>query len=154
MSIKIKNVLLGCFLVSLFFACNSEPKIETKRVVKRIVKQVEDAPNKDSELALLMRKMYLDADSIKQLIVTETGTISDDFILELETVHTAKATDPDVKTAEFDAFNKSLISQAKVIQASSANQVEEFNKLVNRCIACHQSFCPGPIKRIKKLIID
>jgi hypothetical protein len=150
-----KNILLGCFLASLFFACNSEPKTVTKTVVKkRIIKQVDDAPNKDSELALLMRKMYLDADSIKQLIVTETGTVSDDFIKELETVHTAKATDPEVKTAEFDAFNKSLIIQAKAIQENPANQVEEFNRLVSRCIDCHQSFCPGPIKRIKKLRIN
>tara|TARA_B110000091_G_C13683990_1_gene419138 strand:- start:395 stop:685 length:291 start_codon:yes stop_codon:yes gene_type:complete len=96
----------------------------------------------------------LDADSIKQLIVSETGTISDDFIAELETVHTAKATDPDVKTVEFDAFNKSLIIQAKVIQENPENQVEEFNRLVSRCIDCHQSFCPGPIRRIKKLRID
>ena len=113
-----------------------------------------NAPNKDSELALLMRKMYLDADSIKQLIVTQTGTISDDFIVELENVHTAKATDPEVKTAQFDAFNKSLIIQAKAIQDNPENQVEEFNQLVNRCIDCHQSFCPGPIRRIKKLKIN
>jgi len=154
MSIKKKYILLGCFLASLFFACNSAPNVETKTEIKRIVKQVENAPNKDSELALLMRKMYLDAASIKQLIVTETGTVSTEFIEELETVHTAKATDPDVKTAEFDAFNKSLIHQAKAIQENPENQVEEFNKLVNRCIACHQSFCPGPIKRIKKLRIN
>lgn len=148
-----KQILLGCFLVSLFFACNSETEKEVKKVVKTVKVVTSDAPNKDSELALLMRKMYLDADSIKQLIVTETGTISDDFIRELETVHTAKPTDPDVKTAEFDAFNISLINQAKAIQDNPNNQVEEFNLLVNRCIDCHQSFCPGPIKRIKKLRI-
>ena len=151
---SIKNVILGCFLASLFFACNSEPKTTTKTVVKRIVKQADSAPNKDSELALLMRKMYLDADSIKQLIITETGTVSDEFIKELETVHTANPTDPDVKTATFDAFNQSLISQAKALQGNPENKTEEFNRLVSRCIDCHQNFCPGPIKRIKKLRID
>ena len=153
MLINIKNIVLGCFLVSLFFACNSEPQKKVKKVVKTVTVVTSDSPEKNSELALLMRKMYLDADSIKQLIVTETGTVSDDFIAELETVHTAKATDPDVKTAEFDAFNLSLINQAKAIQDNPENQVEEFNKLVNRCIDCHHSFCPGPIKRIKKLRI-
>tara|TARA_B100000809_G_C15125240_1_gene525970 strand:+ start:756 stop:1220 length:465 start_codon:yes stop_codon:yes gene_type:complete len=154
MHIKMKELILGCFLASLFFACNPEPKTEVKRVVKIVKVVSSDTPNKDSELALLMRKMYLDADSIKQLIVNNTGTISDGFIAELETVHIAKATDPDVKTAEFDAFNKSLVNQAKAIQENPENQVEEFNKLVSRCIDCHQSFCPGPIKRIKKLRID
>jgi len=149
-----KNIFMGCFLASLFFACNSEPTTVTKLVVKRVVKKTAVVPNKSSELAVLMRKMYLDADSIKHLIITETGTISDDFIAELETVHTAKATDPDVKTAEFDAFNKSLINQAKALKETDGDKVEAFNKLVARCIACHQTFCPGPIKRIKKLRID
>ena len=58
MSIKIKQILMGCFFASLFFACNSEPKTVTKTVVKRVVKQTSNAPNKDSELALLMRKMF------------------------------------------------------------------------------------------------
>lgn len=151
---NIKNILLGCFLASLFFACNIEPKTATKTVVKRIVKQAESSPNKDSELALLMRKMYLDADSIKALIVSKKGTISDEYITVLENVHSAIPTDPDVKTPEFDAFNKSLISQAEVLKAAEGNYEEEFNKLVSRCIDCHQSFCPGPIKRIKKLRID
>jgi len=59
-----------------------------------------------------------------------------------------------VKTPEFKAFNELLINQAKVLQEDSANRVEGFNQFVNRCIDCHQSFCPGPIKRIKKLIIS
>ena len=145
---------MGCFLVSLFFACNSEPQKKVKKVVKTVTVVTSDSPEKNSELALLMRKMYLDADSIKQLIITETGTVSDEFIKELETVHTANPTDPDVKTATFDAFNQSLISQAKALQGNPENKTEEFNRLVSRCIDCHQNFCPGPIKRIKKLRID
>ncbi|MEJ6735861.1 MAG: hypothetical protein QNK84_02315 [Flavobacteriales bacterium] len=81
-----KKLILGCFLASLLFACNPIEKTEVKRVVKTIKLVSSNAPNKDSELALLMRKMYLDADSIKQLIVNNTATISDGFIAELETV--------------------------------------------------------------------
>jgi len=153
MHIKIQKIILGCFLASFFFACNSEPTNVTEEASceKEIVP--DNSPNDDSELALLMRKLYLDADSIKQLIVTNKGTISDEFITELEIVHSAIPTDLSVKTPEFDAFNKSLISQAKALKESAENQTEGFNQLVNSCVACHQSFCPGPIKRIKKLII-
>ncbi len=154
MNIKLKNFILGCCLASLFFACSSEPKSEVKTVVKTVEIVSDDAPNKDSELALLMRKMYLDADSIKQLIVNEEGTISDAFIAELEDVHTASPTDPEVKTVEFDAFNRSLVNQAKALKETVGNKTEAFNQLVGRCIDCHQSFCPGPIKRIKKLRIN
>ncbi|MGB0888627.1 MAG: hypothetical protein ACPGSL_10925, partial [Vicingaceae bacterium] len=77
---NIKTIILGCFLASLFFACNSEPTTSTKTVVKRVVKETESAPNKDSELALLMRQLYLDSDSIKELIISKKGTISDAYI--------------------------------------------------------------------------
>ncbi|MBL4668632.1 MAG: hypothetical protein JKY30_05160 [Flavobacteriales bacterium] len=135
-----KKMILGCFLASLFFACNSETsnKNEEASCEKKVV--TDNTPNDDSELALLMRKLYLDADSIKQLIVNKEGTISDEFITELETVHSAIPTDPDVKTPEFKAFNELLINQAKVLQEDSANRVEGFNQFVNRCIDCHQSF--------------
>ena len=133
----------------LFFACNSEEaQVEESCEVETVVN-----PNGDSELALLMRQMYLDADSIKQLIVSNEGTISDEFIAELQQVHAAIPTDSTVKTPEFKAFNDLLINQAKALQENTKDRVEGFNQLVARCIDCHQSFCPGPIKRIKKLII-
>ena len=110
-------------------------------------------PNGDSELALLMRQMYFDADTIKQLIIKNEGNVTDEFIATLEKVHAANPTDPTVKTPEFEAFNKLLISQAKATQADGNDKMSGFNALVARCIDCHQSFCPGPIVRIKKLEI-
>jgi len=146
-------LILGCFLASLFFACNSTETKITKEESCETVKPSETNPNGDSELALLMRNMYLEADSIKSLVVNKQGNISDDFILELENVHSAIPTDATVKTPEFNAFNKSLINQAKILQNTPKNQTEAFNNFVNSCIDCHSSFCPGPIKKIEKLII-
>ena len=148
---KLLKLILGCCLASLFFACNSDEIPVSKKEsceAERVIN-----PNGDSELALLMRQLYLDADSIKQLIITNEGSISDEFITELEQVHAAIPTDSTVKTPEFKAFNDLLINQAKALQESSENRVEDFNQLVNRCLDCHQSFCPGPMKKIRKLII-
>jgi len=153
MKSNLKQIILGCFLASLFFACGSNEQKATEEENCADVTVTDNTPNDDSELALLMRKMFLDADSIKQLIINDEGSISDEFITELERVHSAVPTDPEVKTPEFDAFNLSLVNQAKVVQAATDNKVDEFNQFVNRCVDCHQSFCPGPIKRINKLRI-
>ena len=153
MNTSLFKIVLGCLLASLFFACNSDNVnvVEEKECQTKV--EIIN-PNGDSELALLMRKMYLDADAVKQLIVNKEGGISDKFIAELEKVHTANPTDKNIKTPEFKAFNELLILQAKSLKNSTKNKVEDFNILVNRCIDCHQSFCPGPIKRIKKLKIN
>lgn len=153
MNTKKLKIILGCTLASLFFACNFEVKhSESENNCKDKVEIIN--PNGDSELALLMRKMYLDADKIKQKIINNEDNIADDFIAELEKVHTANPTDKNVKTPEFTAFNNLLINQAKELKKKSANKKEAFNSLVVSCINCHQSFCPGPIKRIKKLKIN
>jgi hypothetical protein len=147
-----KNIqlIIGCLLVPFFISCsNSEQPIEECSSTK--VSAIN--PNGDSELALLMRQMYVDADSLKQTIINDQGTISNEFINELEKVHNAIPTDENVKTPEFGAFNKSLVHQAKALQTSSVNKTDAFNQLINRCLDCHNSFCPGPIKKIKKLKI-
>ena len=153
MKSNLKNILLGCLTASLFFDCSSSENERQLEKSCEVEKVVDNTPNEDSELALLMRKLYLDADSIKRLIENDKGTISNDFIAEIEKVHTAIPTDPTIKTPEFEAFNKLLISTARTVQENEIDKVSGFNSLVSRCIDCHQSFCPGPIVRIKKLEI-
>ena len=143
------RIIIGCLLVPFFISCsNTEKKMESSQQV-----EPNNNPNKDSELTLLMRKMYDDADSIKQSIKSDSGTITDDFIKELEEVHTAVPSDPKLSNPTFTAFNNLIITEAKELQANEENRAEGFNKLVNRCIDCHKTFCPGPIPRLKKLKI-
>ena len=101
-----------------------------------------------------MRKMYNDADSIKQLIVNNEGNISKEYIEALERIHTATPTDADVKTPEFKAYTELMINEANTLFSNPENKKEGFNNLVNKCVECHQSFCPGPIKKINKLRIN
>lgn len=117
-------------------------------------KTADNHPNDDSELALLMRKMYEDADSIKQLIVNNEGNISKEYIDALERIHTATPTDAGVKTPEFKAYTELMVNEANALFSNEQNKKEGFNRLVNKCVECHQSFCPGPIKKINKLRIN
>lgn len=159
MNIKIKLIPIFFGIFSLLFSsCSSECEKEEScsKDKKECAKDVEISPinpNGDSELALLMRKMYDDADAIKVLITNNKGNITQDYINELERIHTATPTDANVKTPEFEAYTKLMIEQANTLFSSETNRAEGFNSLVNRCVECHQSFCPGPIKKIRKLNI-
>ena len=140
---------VGIFLLLLFSCKNEEKKAEA--TCSADVKVSPINPNGDSELALLMRKMYADADSIKKLITNNEGNSTKEYIDELERIHTAIPTDKKVKTPEFEAYTKLMVNEANALFSNEANKAEGFNSLVNRCIDCHKSFCPGPIDKIKKL---
>lgn len=140
-------------MVPFFIACGSnEEKHAEDSCPPDEVKLSPINPNGDSELALLMRQLFYDTDSLKQLVVIEGKEVPQDFIDALERVHTAKPTDPNVKTDEFKAYNDLMINAAKGL-SEAENKTEAYNQFLNRCIDCHKVVCPGPIKRIKKLVI-
>lgn len=143
-------ITIGCLWVPFFMSCVGS-KIEDIDSV--IVDVTVNNPNEDSELTLLMHQVYEDADSIKSAIKEGTGSITEEFIEELEYVHKAIPSDPKLSNSIFTAFNELIIIEAKALQTTTINKTEGFNKLVNRCIDCHKIFCPGPIPRIKKLKI-
>ena len=145
-------IFIGIFSFFLF-ACESDVKQEAVITDASQVEVSETNPNGDSELALLMRKMFEEGEDIKKLITNNEGNITEEYITELERIHTAIPTDANVKTPEFEAYTKLMINEANLLFSNDSNRVQGFNNLVNRCIDCHQSFCPGPIKRIKKLTI-
>jgi len=154
---KLTNFIIPIFIgifSFLFVACESEVKQKEVITDASQVEVSETNPNGDSELALLMRKMFEEGEDIKKLITNNEGNITEEYITELERIHTATPTDADVKTPEFEAYTKLMIDEANLLFSNDSNRVQGFNNLVNRCINCHQSFCPGPIKRIKKLTIN
>ncbi|TXB67079.1 hypothetical protein FRY74_02525 [Vicingus serpentipes] len=154
---KLTNFIIPIFIgifSFLFVACESEVKQKEVIIDASQVEVSETNPNGDSELALLMRKMFEEGEDIKKLITNNEGNITEEYIAELERIHTATPTDADVKTPEFEAYTKLMIDEANLLFSNDSNRVQGFNNLVNRCINCHQSFCPGPIKRIKKLTIN
>ena len=107
-------------------------------------------PNGDSELALLMRDMFDESDSLKQLVL-EGKQLSG--LQKFEDIHSAIPTDPDASGPVFEAFAKNYIESIKVLEASDSKAVFNFNHMVDQCMNCHTEFCPGPKKRIKKLYI-
>ena len=146
------NFLLKYTLAALFsmllFSCSSE-KQESQKEGETIVTN----PNGDSELALAMRKIFDQTEEIKQNLEGGSLVVPEDYINNLKSFHTAIPTDPEVKVEQFFGFVKAIDLAAQELEKKPDfdSQKEQYTRVVNACIQCHQEFCPGPIRRINKL---
>jgi hypothetical protein len=148
-----KYLLAGALLTfssAFFYACTQESQPAEKAPVTENV-SAEKFPNPSSELSLLMRDMYADAEVIKTAILE--NKLPDDFREKFKNIHTASPTDDKTKKESFGPMSESFLRSLDKVYEDSENQVENFNIMVQNCIACHTSHCPGPISRIKKLTI-
>jgi hypothetical protein len=112
-------------------------------------------PADSSELSKLMRGMWNDSDLMKKAILE--GKMPDDFREKFVAIHTAAPTDADTKKENYDEMAKSFLASMDRIYAVQGDKEElsrAFNLMVNQCVACHQTHCPGPIVKIKKLSIQ
>lgn len=150
---KNKSVSFWALLLLVFIigGCTSEHSEKESTTDHLMVSDVN--PNGDSELALLMRALFEDADSFRVLIAKGEGNINEEFVEKIKKSHEAIPTKPEMKPAEFDAFNQLLLNEAIALLESDTASAEKFNAMVDRCMDCHRSVCPGPTKRIKKLYI-
>lgn len=103
----------------------------------------------DSELALLMREIHENAKLLKLLLQNEEAL--DPYKADVDFILEAKPTRPAVQGPEFEAFARYYIKMNEDVYSDP--NIENYNSLVESCVACHQEFCPGPIKTIKKLHI-
>ena len=112
----------------------------------------EEAPQyepQDSELALLMRKIHDDAKGMRASLVHEETVLIYDPSIEF--IVNATPTRAEVQGPEFEAFARYYIEKTQ--KAVEKGSFKDYNLMVEACVACHQEFCPGPIKTINKLKI-
>lgn len=110
-------------------------------------------PNGSSELSVLMRSMHDKAAEMKQLI--EQGRQLGAFPVEFNKLNTAVPTDSNTKKPSFDAFAENYLAALQSVYHSEEGTITaKYNELVNSCLACHSDHCPGPVPKIKKLVIN
>ncbi len=103
-----------------------------------------------SELSIVMDSMYNETLLIKKGL--ESQTYPSNPLEKYKIIHTATPTDADVKTTEFREFtNDYLKSLKEFYQETSA---KNYTLMINACIRCHESYCPGPLKKISQLKLD
>jgi hypothetical protein len=140
---SIKTIFLFLIL-SVLISCEDEAGKKQSNIVN---------PNGDSELALLMRSMFDDGVNIKEdLLNGEAPTLSADFLK----IHTAKPTEEGKNaTPEYASYARAYEDAVKAFQNSNPYQrVEAYQHMVNSCIQCHQEICPGPVRKIRKLVLS
>ena len=110
-------------------------------------------PNGDSELAVLMREMEADALEMKKFI--ETGREPTEKY-DHSNLFTATPTE-DGKTdiPEYKTMAQSYLNAMKALESSNKdNALSQYTNLVDNCLSCHKSMCPGPVVRIEKLYVS
>ncbi len=144
------------FISACFWQCSTEKKVEKNTQVtenENVKKDLSRYPNKDSELALLMRGMYEDTEKVQKAI--KEKRLPEDFREKFKKMHSAQATKPEVKDAAFEGMGNHFLDKMNAVYEAKTQktQIEAFNLMLNACVSCHQVVCPGPIKKIKRLTI-
>ncbi|TAE18932.1 MAG: hypothetical protein EAZ95_03070 [Bacteroidetes bacterium] len=139
-----KLLLLAVFAFSgtIFYQCTRPAQTSSADAVKY--------PNKDSELALLMREMESEAMTMREAI--KKGEEPKDLRTRFEAILTAQSTEASMKTPAFQVMAKNYLkSLNKVYEAPKEERLEKYTLMINDCMNCHKAQCPGPLVRIKKL---
>lgn len=136
-------VVLSVILLS---SCNTQLKKEKVIITK-------GKSPEPSEMATLMKQMLqLNAENKKKIL---EGKLPQGFPEGFLKIHTATLTTPSDKKPEFKVYSDFYLKNLReVFEAPRDSLKMKHNNTVNSCIACHQTTCPGPISRIKKLLIN
>ena len=109
-------------------------------------------PNGSSELSILMRKMYDHAAAARKDV--KAKKIKRTYPAEFAKIYTATPTDSLTKNEHFNTFADIYMRSLKSFKSSDAgNLVDNYNGIVSACVACHSQHCPGPLFKIKLLMI-
>ena len=108
-------------------------------------------PNGSSELSLMMREMYIHtAEARKALDENKVAPYPETFL----TIKTAKPTDEDTKKEYYNTFADLYLQVLENYKNSDKKNLQRnYSALINTCLACHSSHCPGPVPKIKKLLL-
>ncbi|WP_304517662.1 hypothetical protein, partial [Cecembia rubra] len=127
------------FLILMGVSCSQKKEPE--------VNKLRFYPNEDAPLALLMREMFKDMEDMRNAI--ENGDEIRSYLKKHGELLHAKPTNPEVKTTTFELMGNAYLESLKILEESpQALLKDNYRLVVQTCLACHQQYCPGPIKRI------
>lgn len=142
---------LGVFGAVLIFvsACDGPETGQPEKTDKR-EKQSEIIMAEDSELALLMRQLTAETDAIRSALVAGK---EHPLWTRIRDLHTATPTDSASSGPVFEGYASAFIGAVEQLEAADTLHTQYFNAVIDRCMDCHGTFCPGPMKRIRKFYV-
>lgn len=109
-------------------------------------------PNGDSELAILMRDMAKISEA--NAIALREGKELAPYHGEFEAMKKADRTMKDFDETFFQGMSDSYLNNMqKLYEAKPEDRIALHNNVVESCQACHNQICPGPLKRIDKMLV-
>jgi hypothetical protein len=153
---------IALFSAVIFYACNQtsnpvEKKVSTETPNDSSENSCDNEseaimdPNNAKPMALMMRTMVKNAQSMKNQV--ESGAKLDSLKYPFIRFYLVEPTDPNVLEPAFYE-NARLFQEAyQNLFEHPQEQSKYYNLMVGKCINCHENYCSGPIKRIKKLLI-
>jgi hypothetical protein len=135
-----------CFACLQYIACNQVTDSRKFRSPEEIVN-----PNGDSELAIVMRHLHFEADKVGRTIEAGEEVKLEELRALAGRLDSSEPTDSSSLGGDYFALSGQF--RAAVERLQGENKIVEFNALVGTCISCHRTTCPGPIRKIGKLMI-
>jgi hypothetical protein len=170
-----RALLLGLVLVALGAGC-TRPREEQPAPAAQAALEVDDCtgdtalvpgipgspghliptelqPSGASELAVLMRTMQ--ADLAKSAERLRAGSPPPEALYPTHRrIRCAWPTDPGERTASYDAFAVAYLEQVRALDARPDELRAAHDRIVDGCVACHQTTCTGPLPAIEKLRVE
>ncbi|MBB6459292.1 hypothetical protein [Flammeovirga kamogawensis] len=143
---RLRFLLLMSYTL-LLFGCENE-QTQSKEVI------CVQYPNGGSELAWLMRNASDRMEEQKETILK--GKSIKLMPLDVNHILSAVPTESGKNTSELykTMANRFLSHTNKLDSIPLEGQIKYYNQTVAQCVNCHETQCPGPLVRIKKLYIE
>ena len=147
-----KRLLFALFAVLsvLVVACGGEQKPEAAKAPD-CEKPVKD-PNDPKPMALMMRTMADYCDTMRLRLLA--GGHVDSVQFPLMPFKTAEPTDSGNLVPLFYENAARFEAAWRTLMADTLTQQDDYSLVIASCVDCHNSFCSGPLRRIKKLPLD
>ncbi|MBL7765343.1 MAG: hypothetical protein JNJ58_04575 [Chitinophagaceae bacterium] len=149
--LQLAFLLACCYIVSCSESGNKENANKENPKDESCVQTTKD-PNEVKPMALMMRTMANYCDSMRLEI--KAGKKVDSIRYPLMPFWTAEPTDSSVLETLFFDNAKIIESAWHALMTDTAHQAARYTAVVDACVHCHQSYCSGPLRRIKKLPLD
>lgn len=106
----------------------------------------------ESPLSALMRSMGEDMKKLK--VRVQQGESIPKFPKRYQKIHTAKPSADAKKGERYTEYATIFLAQCeRTYSAPKEKLTAEYNNLVQACIHCHETYCPGPLGMLRKLKI-
>lgn len=154
--ISMKNLTILYIFFFTLAGCqsNENQKSTLEKTTKKETIEESSEVMQRSELAKLMRNLYNSTKAYGKEQVLNNETYSKADFEKFLAITTATPTDLKDTGAVFRSYAQNfLVSLENLTHPENVN-IENYNNMINNCVACHVQHCPGPVPVIKKMKLN